>query len=130
MMPAVTDELLTRADLFERAVNQRDRALAEQVLHPDYALQLVQPATAVMPRVRWLDVLPDYVVHDWRRDDRIVDVRGEVACILQRVEMRATVLGEDRSGTFVISDTWLRGDDGWRVWRRHSTPLSAPRMPG
>jgi hypothetical protein len=130
MMPAMTDELLARAELFERAVNERDRAIAEAVLHEDYALQLVQPATAVMPRARWLEVLPEYVVHEWRVEDRIADVTGEVACVLQRVEMRATVLGEDRSGTFVITDTWLRGPDGWRVWRRHSTPLSAPQMPG
>lgn len=42
----------------------------------------------------------------------------------------ATVLGVDRSGRFVISDCWRRGADGkWRVWRRHSTPLSAGVMP-
>jgi hypothetical protein len=25
---------------------------------------------------------------------------------------------------------WRRGEDGRRVWRRHSTPLEAGRMPG
>jgi hypothetical protein len=43
--------------------------------------------------------------------------------------MNATVLGVDRSGLFVLSDIWLRGDDGWRIWRRHSTPLAAGVMP-
>jgi hypothetical protein len=44
--------------------------------------------------------------------------------------MHATVLGEDRSGTLVISDVWRRTAEGWRVWKRHSTPFEAGRMPG
>jgi len=47
-----------------------------------------------------------------------------------RLTMTAMVLGEDRSGAFVISDVWLRGADGWRIWRRHSTPLAAGPMFG
>jgi len=53
-----------------------------------------------------------------------------VAAVLSKVYMRATVLGEDRSGLFVISDFWRHGKDGWRVWRRHSSPLTAGEMPG
>ena len=44
--------------------------------------------------------------------------------------MQATMLGEDRSGTFIVSDTWLRTGDEWQVWRRHSTPPQAGPMPG
>jgi hypothetical protein len=44
--------------------------------------------------------------------------------------MTATVLGQDRSGIFIVSDVWLSGADGWRIWRRHSTPFSAGAMPG
>ena len=84
-----------------------------------------------MPRARWLEVLPDYVIHAYEIETRRVDVEHDTAAILQRVTMRATVLGEDRSGQLVISDVWRRGDDGaWRLWKRHSTPLSAGRMPG
>ena len=110
----------------------RDREAAESVLDPDYALVLVQPARAVMPRARWLEVLEDYVVHDYAVEESIldVDVDGDMATVLHRDRMLATVLGEDRSGTFVITDIWRRTTDGWRVWRRHSTPLSAGNMPG
>jgi hypothetical protein len=44
--------------------------------------------------------------------------------------MHSTVLGEDRSGTFVITDVCRRRRSEWRLWRRHSTPLAAGRMPG
>jgi ketosteroid isomerase-like protein len=124
------EELRARADTFQRAVVERDHAAALSVLHEDYALVLVHPSPAVVPRARWLEVLPEYVVHDWVTEEEQADVDGDTAAILQRVRMEATVLGEDRSGLFALSDVWRRGEDGWRVWRRHSTPLSAGRMPG
>jgi ketosteroid isomerase-like protein len=125
------DELLELSEEFDRVVRERDAAGAEALLHPDYALVLVQPAPAVMPRARWLEVLPDYVVHDWSVEERTADVDGDTAAVLSRITMVATVLGEDRSGKIIMSDVWRRDGDGtWRVWKRHSTPLSAGRMPG
>ena len=115
---------------FDRAMIERDAAAASRVLDDDFALVLVQPAKAVMPRPRWLEVLPDYVIDAFDVEAALVDVDGDSAAVLRRVRMTATVLGQDRSGVFVISDTWRRRPDGWRVWRRHSTPLAAGRMPG
>lgn len=126
----MTDDLREAMDAFQRAVLERDVGLAETVLDDDYALVLVQPSAARMPRARWLEVLPDYVVHDYVVGDEMVDTYGDVAAVLSHVRMRATVLGEDRSGDFVISDIWRRRDEGWRIWRRHSTPATAPAMPG
>jgi hypothetical protein len=129
-MPGMDERLQAAADAFQRCIEDRDRETAESVLHDDYALVLVHPSPAVMPRERWLEVLPDYVVHGYAVEERFADVNGDTAAILQRVRMQATVLGEDRSGVFAISDVWRCGPDGWRVWRRHSTPLAAGRMPG
>ena len=126
----MSDDLQDAIARFERCIVERDRQAAESVLDTDYALVLVQPARAVMPRDRWLEVLVDYVVHDYAVEESIVDINGDIATVLHRDRMSATVLGEDRSGVFVITDTWRRTPDGWRVWRRHSTPLSAGTMPG
>ncbi len=123
-------DLVAAMARFDRVVLQRDLALAEQVLHPDYALVLVQPVPAVMPRAQWLALLPDYLVDEWDTEEQSVDVNGDCAAVLHRVRMVATVLGSDRSGTFVLSDVWRRGADGWQIWRRHSTPLDAGRLPG
>ena len=114
---------------FDRAVSTRDRAIAEGVLHPDFALVLVQPEPAAMPREGWLEVLSDYVVHEYDIQEQTVDIDGDVAAVLTRVFMRATVLGQPRDGVFVVSDVWLRGTEGWQVWRRHSTPLAAGSLP-
>jgi hypothetical protein len=130
-MSESTTELRARDADFERAVRERNRTLADEVLHPGYELVLVHPAPARMPRERWLEILDDYVVHAWETLHQQLDVHGDVGTSLSLVRMEATVLGEDRSGLFAITDTWLRSDDDiWRVWRRHSSPLSAGRMPG
>jgi ketosteroid isomerase-like protein len=127
---AVDDDLDRRMEQFQVSIESRDLDLARDVLDDDYALVLVHPAQATMPRSRWLEVLTDYVVHDYEVQDQSVDVDGDCAAVLHRVRMSATVLGEDRSGMFVISDVWRRRSGSWRVWRRHSTPLAAGAMPG
>jgi len=120
-----------RADAWQRALEARDVPGVQDYLHADYALVLVHPARATVPRAAWLQMLPDYVVHSWEVHDRLVDVAGDTAMVLTLGTQRATVLGADRSGRFAISDCWHRDFDGkWRVWRRHSTPLSAGPMPG
>lgn len=123
-------DLEQRMAQLESCVLNRDVALALSVLDDDYSLVLVAPDRARMPRTRWLEVLPDYRVDRYKVEEVQVDVDEDEAMVLQRVRMTATVLGQDRSGTFVITDCWRRRRHGWRVWRRHSTPLSAGVMPG
>ncbi len=123
-------ELTQAVAAFQRCIEHRDRAASEEVLDEDYALVLVVPACAVVPRERWLQMLDGYVVHAYAVEEQAVDVNGDLAAVLHRVRMTATVLGEDRSGLFVLSDVWRRRNGRWRVWRRHSTPLSAGTLPG
>ena len=115
---------------FQRCIQERDRPGAELVLDEDYALVRVNPTLGVMPREQWLEVLKDYVVHDYVVDEQQIDEDGDEAAVLTKAQMLATVLGEPRNGTFIISDVWRRRDGRWRVWRRHSTPLSAGELPG
>jgi len=124
------DDLTAAMRRFDDAVQQRDHAAAEESLDEDFALVLVHPSPALMPRARWLQVLDDYVVHSYAIEEQHVDQVDDVAAVLSRVQMQATVLGEDRSGLFVLSDVWRRQNGGWRVWRRHSSPLSAGDLPG
>ncbi len=125
----LSGDLQSRMAEFQSALETRDITAAEGVLHEDYALCLVSPNALVVPRAAWLSMLPDYVVHEWTVHERRVDVEGDVAAVLQRGVQRATVRGQSRDGVFVVTDIWLRTDDQWRLWRRHSTPLEAGEMP-
>lgn len=116
-------------DDFQRCVETRDRLRAEEILDEDFALELVKPSVVRMPRKRWLEVLDDYVVHAYEVQEQVLSLDGDHAVLLQRVLMQATVVGEDRSGYFVLSDIWRLRDGTWRLWRRHSTPVSAGGMP-
>ncbi len=117
------EALIARSALWDAAVADRDEAAARRLLHPDFALEGLQPLRSVMTRAVWLEMMPDHVVHEWEVEDRLVDLDGDYASLLQRVRMRTTVLGEDRSGVVVVSDLWRCVQGEWLVWRRHLTPL-------
>lgn len=122
-------DLQQRMALFQKCVEDRDLQLVDQVLDADYALILVQPARTVVPRQQWLEVLSDYIIHSYEVEEQVLDVDGDCAIVLHRVNMTATVLGKDRSGKFVVSDLWRIRNGEWRIWRRHSTPLGAGLLP-
>jgi Domain of unknown function (DUF4440) len=125
----VSDDLDTATREFQRCIEQRNQVAAADVLDQDYALVLVQPARVVLPREVWLATLPGYIVHSYDVQERVVDIDGDCAAVLHRADMRATVNGAERSGLFSVSDIWRLRDGQWRIWRRHSTPLSAGPMP-
>jgi ketosteroid isomerase-like protein len=116
-------DLLERNEAWEQAIFRRDPNAADAVVAEGFALVFVHPVKASVSREQWMAMLPDYVVHEWNVQERVVDISGDTASIMQRIGMKATVAGEDRSGPFVISDTWRHMDGNWQVWRRHSTPL-------
>ena len=74
---AASEDLLRRAALWDRAIQERDEVAAAQLLAPEFALELVQPVRNVMTREVWLEVLADYVVHEWEVEEQIVDVDGD-----------------------------------------------------
>jgi hypothetical protein len=125
----VSDDLDTATREFQRCIEQRNQVAAADVLDQDYALVLVQPARVVVPRKVWLATLPGYIVHSYDVQERVVDIDGDCAAVLHRADMRATVNGAQRCGLFSVSDIWRLRDGQWRIWRRHSTPLSAGPMP-
>lgn len=104
------DDLEARINAFQRCIEERDAALAEDLLDPEYALVLVQPAPTVVPRDQWLKVLPEYAVHSYEIHGRIIDVDNDCAAALHRATIKATVQGQDRSGVFIISDIWRSRD--------------------
>lgn len=124
------EQVRARAGGWQQAIEARDAETVVGFLHDDYALVLVVPTAVTMARDEWLRVLADYVVHRYEVHEQVVDVMDDTAVVLTLATQQATVLGQDRSGRFIMSDTWLRDDAGsWQVWRRHSTPITAGHMP-
>ena len=128
MAASAIEELRARAAGWESSILRRDVEGVQQFLTAGFAVVILQPTRAVVPREQWLKTIADYRIHDYHVEDEIIDVDGDLGVILQRIRLKATVLGQDRSGIFIHTDIWRRTDQ-WRVWRRHSTPLSAGPYP-
>jgi hypothetical protein len=122
-------EISDRTDRWQLAIEARDPEDAAQFLADDYALVILQPEPAVVRRDEWLRMLPDYAVSGYSVEERIVETSPELCTVFQRVDQTALVKGIERSGIFILLDVWVREADAWRVWRRHSTPLSAGAAP-
>jgi ketosteroid isomerase-like protein len=125
----VAAEIVRRTDDWQRTIEARDPDAAATFLADDYALVVMQPQLTVVRRDEWLQMLPDYDVRGYTVEERIVEASHGVATVFQRVAQTALVKGAERSGVFILSDIWVSEAGAWRVWRRHSTPLSAGPMP-
>ncbi len=126
---AADAEIEERTDLWQVAIEARDTEQAAAILSADYALIILQPSPVIVKREEWLRMLPDYDVRGYSVEERIVDGAGDLYTVFQRVNQTAIVKGADRSGIFILVDVWVREAAEWRVWRRHSTPLSAGVAP-
>ena len=100
------NEILSRADAWQRAIEAHNPTAAAEYLADDYALVVTNPDEAVMPREEWLRLLPDYDVRAYDIRHREVSVRAGVGVVVQHVTMTAVVAGADRSVTFILVDLW------------------------
>ena len=116
-------------DRWQLAIEARDVEGAARFLSDDYALVILQPTPTVVRRDEWLRMLPDYVVSGYSVEERMVETSPELCTVFQRGAQTAMVKGAERSGIFILVDVWVRESDDWRVWRRHSAPLSAGVAP-
>jgi hypothetical protein len=80
--PRMDPQLKAAMATFRRCTEERDTAAAEAVLDDEFALVLVQPMRATVARAGWLEVLPDYVIHEYDVEESAIDVDGDVAVAL------------------------------------------------
>src|SRR6187402_3343619 len=67
----------------------------------------------IIPRNRWLKNLKNYVVESYSIDDIKVNVYGNTAVALMLFTQQATSFGNDRSAQFLLTDIWVKEDNGW-----------------
>jgi len=81
----------------------------------------------IVPRQSWLTLLKDYyVTESFTIDDIKVNVYDNTAVAMLMFTQKATVRGQDRSGQFVLTDIWNKGNKGWLIAERHSTRPGPP----
>jgi len=100
-----------------------DRATLERVLAPEFALVVSARPEARVDRAAWLRTAgTEYTCDAFRYDAMQVRDFGDLAVASSLATQRATAFGQDRSGTFFLTDVWRRGADGaWQVIARYSS---------
>jgi ketosteroid isomerase-like protein len=106
-----------------RAAARHDWELLDQILHPEFTLVSAMSKGEVIPRDLWLKSIEEVTMDPESPAVRNFSVRvlGDVALLTYLYRHSGTILGEDWTRDFIMSDVWVRTADRWQVIRRHSS---------
>ena len=122
------EEIIELEKSFAELVKSRDTIQIKKLQSETYFLAVgiqgkpLQP----VPRNRWLKNLKNYVVESYSIDDIKVNIYGNTGVAMLMFTQKATVRGQDRSGQFILTDIWNKGNHGWLIAERHSTRPGPP----
>ena len=125
---SVEEELTALEHEWLRAISEDDMERLERIAGHEYTLTAngFPGGRARLSRQEWMATVPAYEVHSYEFRAIVVQVYDDdAAVVLADFDLRATVRGEDRSGTFAVTDVWVKRDEHWQVVARGSTFTSA-----
>ncbi len=122
------DEIINLEKSFALAIKSQDTMQTKKFLSGNYFLAIgVQGMPLqIVSREHWLSTLKDYVTESFSIDDIHVNVNGNTEVALLLFTQKAIVRGQDRSAQFMLTDIWIKEDEGWVIAERHS---SRPEVP-
>jgi uncharacterized protein DUF4440 len=108
------------------AARQRDVDFLERHLAEEFTLTTGRPGAEVRARSEWLEVTQQsYVIDSFDFDALDVRVYGHVAVVASRYRQEARMGDLDRTGSYLMTDVWIRRKGRWQLVCRHSTALGA-----
>jgi len=118
------DELLELERRFQTAVADRDVALLEELLAPEFTLTTGRAAAPVRTRAEYLGITAaSYVIEGWEFEQLDVVPLGEAAVVRARYRQRGSMKGADRTGVFLLTDVWAAREGRPQLVTRHSSAL-------
>jgi ketosteroid isomerase-like protein len=108
------------------AVRDRDMAFLEELLGEEFTLTTGRPGAPVRGREEWLAITRDrYAIEEFEFERLEVLPYGHVAVARSRYRQAASMDGEDRTQTFLMTDVFVRRKGRWTAVTRHVSPLAA-----
>jgi ketosteroid isomerase-like protein len=117
-MNAVHQEFAHLYEEWMKAVQRRDLTFLDGVLAVEYVY--AASGQGRVERQGWLQMVSVYDLQTLEFERLDVRLYGDVALVLCDYRQTGALGGEARSGTFVITDTWVRRDGRWQVAARSS----------
>ncbi len=124
---SIEQELIALEHEWAEAVTHNDMAKLEHIVGQEYTLTANGfPGRTRFTRQEWMATVPVYEVHSYDFRNVVVHAYDDAAVVLADLDMQATVRGSDRSGSFALTDVWVKRDGRWQVVARGSvfTPAS------
>jgi len=105
------------------AVRERDVETLESLLAPEFTLTTGRPGAEVRARDEYLEITrASYLIESFAFDELTVLAEDDAALVRSRYRQVGRMGEEDRTQTFLMTDTWFRRD-GWQAVARHVSPL-------
>jgi ketosteroid isomerase-like protein len=108
------------------AARRRDRATLDRILAEDFLISGWQPEGRIAGKQFYVDdcMRPVDIQEGSYKFDRLQVRRyGESVVVNCILDIHAIVEGFKWGGEVLITDVWVREQDGWRVVTRHTSPI-------
>ena len=108
------------------ALFAKDEAALRKLIHPQFKLVGIRSTgTVAVGLDHWLGALQkmDIASLEVRVTDSVRVDRTIVATVDAQWKLR--FMGHTIDERVLLTDVWVKGDDGWQVVRRHSSPVPA-----
>lgn len=117
------EELKSRLQDHQRAIEEHDRPVMEKLLDDEYMQQVLHPHSAEYSREMILQGFTAYQIRSYEIRNQRIDMDGDCATVLHRDTMTLEIGGNEQTGTYVFTDVWRLRGASWRLWRRHVTEV-------
>jgi ketosteroid isomerase-like protein len=112
------------------AVRTHDIERLDRLLGEEFTLTTGRPGNEVRSRQEYMEVAKDrYLIESFEFEELEVLPYGHVAVVRSRYRQTGSMVGEDRSQSFLMTDVWVRRAGRWQAVTRHLSPLVAESAP-
>jgi len=112
------------------ALCSKDMERLRSLVHPDFVLIGTRSSGPfMMHRDDWLDAIQKREVDTIELEVRDATTLDDVMIGTIHARWRLKYLGRVIEDCVLLTDVWVKSEDGWQVIRRHSTPAPAGECP-
>lgn len=121
MASAREQEVVRLEHELQEAVRKQDRETLERLLAPGFRLA---SARGRWDRERWIETaVTSFRLESIKFENVDVTLDGDTAVVTSDVTQRATSDGRPAPSRWLMTDVWVKREEGWRLLVRHVDPL-------